>query len=280
MKLIRNKIILFLLGFISISMHVSALAEGLVLTSPPRESAEKGMKMYGPIAEHLSQTLGVKVTYVYPGNWLNYQREMRNDKYDIIFDGPHFIAWRVAHLGHDALIKLPGRLQFMLVYDKANVSYEHPDDLIGKRICGISPPNLSTLSILDYYRNPVRQPMIKGIKGGMGKVHKTLTDKKAGCDAAVLRTAFYKKKLPKAQQDNLNTLYLSKAMPNQGISVSKRVSQSIKDKIRNELTIGKGVPSTLAVLKRFGGKAKSFIPVKVNEYNGYNMLLEGVIFGW
>ena len=59
MKLIRIKIIILLLGFISISMHVSALAQGLVLTSPPRESAEKGMKMYGPIAEHLSQTLGV-----------------------------------------------------------------------------------------------------------------------------------------------------------------------------------------------------------------------------
>jgi len=34
------------------------------------------------------------------------------------------------------------------------------------------------------------------------------------------------------------------------------------------------------ILKRFGGKAKSFIPTKAKEYDGYNMLLEGVIFGW
>ena len=280
MKLIINRIIILVLGFFSLVFHISAYAEGLILTSPPRESAENGMKMYGPIASHLSQVLGIKVTYLHPGNWLNYQREMRNDKYDIVFDGPHFIAWRIAHLGHEALLKLPGKLQFMLVYDKNEVNYEHPDDLIGKKICGISPPNLSTLSILDYYRNPVRQPMIKGIKGGMGKVHKTLIEKKAGCDAAVLRTAFYKKKLPKAQRDNLKTLYLSKAMPNQGISVSQRVSPRVKEKIRNELTIGKGVKSTKEILKRFGGKAKSFIPTKLNEYDGYNMLLEGVIFGW
>lgn len=280
MKVIKSKIILFLLFVFSVGLHLSAYAEGLVLTAPPRESAENGMKMYGPIAEHLTKTLGVKVTYLHPGNWLNYQREMRNDKYDIVFDGPHFISWRVAHLGHEALVKLPGKLQFMLVYDKNNESYEHPDDLIGKKICGISPPNLSTLSVLDYYRNPVRQPMIKGIKGGMGKVHKALTDKKAGCDAAVLRTAFYKKKLPKAQRENLKSLYLSKALPNQGISVSKRVSQAIKEKIRNELTIGKGVASTKAILKRFGGKAKSFIPATLKEYDGHNMLLEGVIFGW
>lgn len=280
MKLLRYRIIIFILGFFSITLHLSAQAEGLVLSAPPRESAEKGMKMYGPIAEHLTQVLGVKVEYVHPGNWLNYQREMRNDKYDIVFDGPHFIAWRVAHLGHEALVKLPGKLQFMLVYDKNGEKFSHPDDLIGKRICGISPPNLSTLSVLDYYRNPVRQPMIKGVNGGMGKVHKTLFSKKAGCKAAVLRTAFYNKKLAQDQRDNLNTLFKSKSMPNQGISVSQRVSKQVKEKIRKELTIGQGVVSTRGVLKRFGGKAKSFIPTDAKEYAGHNMLLEGVIFGW
>ena len=64
------------------------------------------------------------------------------------------------------------------------------------------------------------------------------------------------------------------------ISVSKRLSRSLKDKITNELTLGNGVKSTKGILKRFGGKAKSFIPVKENEYAGFNMLLEGVIFGW
>lgn len=278
--MVRKNILVFIFGLLTISFHISAQAEGLILTAPPRETAEKGEKMYGPIAAHLSKTLGIQVTYVHPGNWLTYQRDMRNDKYDIVFDGPHFIAWRVAHLGHEALIKLPGKLQFMLVYEKGSEEYTQPDDLIGKRICGISMPNLSTLSILDYYRNPVRQPMIKGIKGGMGKVHKTLVGKKAGCNAAVLRTAFFKKKLKKEQRENLKTLFLSKAMPNQGISVSKRVSQRLKNQITNELTLGKGVASTKGILKRFGGKAQSFIPVKGKEYAGYNMLLEGVIFGW
>ena len=277
---IKRNILALMLGFLAVTVHLSALAEGLILTAPPRETAEKGQKMYGPIAAHLTKTLGVQVTYKHPGNWLRYQRDMRNDQYDIVFDGPHFIAWRVAHLGHEALVKLPGKLQFMLVYEKGGAEYTRPDDLIGKKICGISMPNLSTLSILDYYRNPVRQPMIKGIKGGMKKVHKTLVGKKAGCHAAVLRTAFFKKKLKKEQQDNLKTLFLSKAMPNQGISVSKRVSRRLKNQITNELTLGKGITSTKGLLKRFGGKAKSFIPVKGTEYAGYNMLLEGVIFGW
>lgn len=277
----KNSILVVILGLFLISTHLAAQAEGLILTSPPRETPDKGQKMYGPIADYLTKALGVRVTYQHPGNWLQYQRDMRNDKYDIVFDGPHFIAWRVAHLGHEAIIKLPGKLQFMLVYEKGGATYTKTDDLIGKRICGIPMPNLSTLSILDFYRNPVRQPIMKGIKGGMGKVYKALVGKKVGCHAAVLRTAFFKKKLKKAQRDNLITLIKSKAMPNQGISVSKRVSQKFKNIIVSELTKGgKGAASMKGILKRFGGKAKGFIPVKGNEYDGYNMLLEGVIFGW
>jgi ABC-type phosphate/phosphonate transport system substrate-binding protein len=263
------------------SIFSTAFAQGLILSAPPRETPEEGMKMYGPIAQHLSKLLGVSVTYKHPGNWMRYQREMRNDKYDIIFDGPHFISWREEHLGHKAIIKLPGKLQFVLVTDKVNDKFKKSKDLIGKNICGISPPNLSTLSVLDHYRNPVRQPVIKGIKGGMGKVYKSLAKRdKKRCDAAVLRTAFYNKKLSAEQRAKVKTLFKSKAMPNQGVSVSRRISPELRLRIQTSLTIGEGISSTNKLLKRFGGKAKNFIPVKEKEYAGYNNLLEGVIFGW
>jgi len=156
------------------------------------------MEMYGPIAAYLTKLLKVKVTYKHPGNWMTYQHDMRDNKYDIIFDGPHFISWREENLGHEVLVKLPGKLQFVLVTGKDNIKIKKADDLIGKNICGISPPNLSTLSVLDYYRNPVRQPVIKGIKGGMKKVSHSLAIKdKKKCDAAVLRTTFHNKKLKK-----------------------------------------------------------------------------------
>ncbi len=276
MRKIKNCALLLL---VLSSMYSTAFAKELILSAPPRETAEAGLALYGPIAEHLTKLLGVAVTYQHPENWLEYQREMRGDKYDIIFDGPHFIAWRVKYLGHEALVKLPGKLQFILVTGKNNANLTKADDLIGKNICGISPPNLSTLSVLNYYRNPVRQPVIKGIKGGMGKVFKTLfaNDRKK-CHAAVLRTAFYKKKLTKEQQASVKTLFKSKAMPNQGISVSTRVSPEFKKKIIKSLS--KGISSTKKLLKRFAGKAKNFIPVKAGEYGSYNMLLEGVIFGW
>ena len=278
MKNIKSSILLL---FIISGFFSTVFAKDLILSAPPRETAQAGMEMYGPIAAHLTQLLKVKVTYQHPGNWMRYQHDMRDSKYDIIFDGPHFISWREENLGHEVLMKLPGKIQFVLVTDKENNKIKKADDLIGKNICGISPPNLSTLSVLDYYRNPVRQPVIKGIKGGMKKVFNSLAKKdKKKCDVAVLRTTFHSEKLKKQQRAKIKTIFKSKAMPNQGISVSNRISPELKLRIKNSLTIGEGVASTRGLLKRFAGKATSFIPVKENEYAGYNNLLEGVIWGW
>lgn len=256
-----------------------AQAEGLVLTSPPREKKAAGKKLYGPLAQHLSQLLGVKVTYKHPGNWLTYQREMRNDAYDIIFDGPHFIAWRQEHLKHEAVVKLQGTLEFFLVARVDDKSVNTMDDLIGQKICGISPPNLSTLTVLDKFRNPVRQPVIKGVKGGMVGVAKAF--KSGQCKAAVFRDTFYKKKLKEEDRAGMKILFHSQPIPNQGISVSRRLSPAARNKIKESLTIGNGVQATAGIVKRFGGKkVKSFVPASKQEYEGFNQLLEGVIFGW
>lgn len=273
--IVRSPVLLFILLF-----SLNSVAAELIFTAPPRETPQAGMKIYQPVARYLTELLGVPVVYEHPGNWLRYQREMREDHYDIVLDGPHFVSWRIEHLGHEPVIKLPGTLQFMLLVDKSRKELDDPDKLIGKKICGISPPHLSTLAILDYYRNPVRQPVIKGIRGGMGKVAKTIFSKKLGCDAVILRTIFFKKKLSKEKQKKLKVLFLSQSMPNQAISVSRRVNAVMKEKMRFGLTHGKGLQVTSAILRRFAGKAKSFIAVKPGEYNGYNMLLEGVIFGW
>lgn len=251
----------------------------LVFTAPPRESKQAGEEQYGSLAEFFSQQLGQPVKYEHPGNWLTYQSNMRAGKYDIVFDGPHFASWRQVHLQHDMLVKLPGYLQFYLLARAGDNKINTPDDLIGKKICGISPPNLSTLSMLAIYSNPVRQPIIKGIKGGMGKVHKVFLS--GQCEAMVLRTTFYHKKLKPEQREKLKIIYTTERMPQQVISAGNRISRAEKQKLQNYLLKGqKGQQALTPTLKRFGGKAKSFIRASNEEYQGYNMLLEGVIFGW
>jgi len=259
-------------------MSITYAADDIIFTAPPREKPAAGKKLYSPLAKYLSRLINRKVVYKHPGNWLSYQRDMRDGKYDIIFDGPHFASWRMVHLGHDMLVKIPGHLGFILVKPKSETNIKALNDLIGKRICGISMPNLSTLSILAAYPNPVRQPVIVGVKGGMKGVAKAIT--KNRCDAYVFRDVFYKKKLKPEIKQNLEILYRSKPLPNQVISVSERITPAEKKAIVHSLTQGKGVAATKGILKRFGGKARAFVKATNAEYKGHNLLLEGVIFGW
>jgi ABC-type phosphate/phosphonate transport system substrate-binding protein len=267
---------LLVLGLVAFSSLVAA--QDLVLTSPPRESPADGQKQYGPLADYLTKLLGKKVVYVHPAGWLEYQRDMREDKYDIIFDGPHFISWRIAHLGNEVVVRLPGVLEFYLIAKKSNDKLNSIDDMVAQEFCGIPPPNLATLSILAAFNNPVRQPVIKGIRGGADTVYKALmTDQ---CPSAVIRVEFYKKKLTDAERAQLKIIYASKPYPDQAITVSQRVTAREKNLMVQALTIGDGVKATQPIVKRFGGKATHFIPAKQEDYAGINSLLEGVIFGW
>lgn len=276
MKMSRLSRWFFLICVLFISQSV--VAADLIMTAPPREKPDAGKALYGPVAEHLTKLLGKKVVYEHPKNWLNYQRDMRNDKYDIVFDGPHFISWRMEHLGHEVLVKLPGTLAFHLATSKDDNEINKIEDMVARKVCGISPPNLSTLSILAAYPNPVRQPVITGIKGGMGAVHKSYQAGK--CRAAVFRRAYFKKKLAKEARESYKIIYSSKPVPNQGFSVSNRLTPREKNLIVQSFTFGDGVKATTGILKRFGGKSKSFIKATSEEFQGLNLLLEGVIFGW
>ncbi len=277
MKKTKTSAALFLIALLCWTQAV--LAKDLILTSPPREQKEAGEKDYGQLAEHLTKLLNKKVVYEHPGNWLNYQREMRDDKYDIVFDGPQFISWRMEHLGHEVLVKLTGVLQFVMVAEANDAEVNQPEDLIGKKICAISPPNLSILSVLAAFPNPVQQPVVKGVGGGMGGVFKTFG--KSDCRAWVYRNTFYSRKMTDEDRAKVKVIFTSKALPNQAISVSKRLSDRDKSLIIQSLTFGDGVKISQPILKRFGDKdSKAFVPAKADEYRGHNLLLEGVIFGW
>jgi len=250
----------------------------LIFSAPPRESSQAAEKLYGPLAEHLSELLGEKVIFQYPNNWLQYQRDLRKGMYDIVFDGPHFVSWRLAHLEHQVLVKLPGELEFVVVVKKDDDTLKKTDDLIGKRICAIPPPNLATLTVIDLYHNPVRQPVIWGVKGGYPQVFNQY--QKGTCVAAVFSAPFYETKLSDEQRSQLRVLHKSKSLPNQAITVSKKIGIDNKQKIIRSLTLGKGKKVTESIARRFGGEKSTFITASQDEYKTQTELLEGVVFGW
>lgn len=267
-----------LLSILFSGQAVAAVAE-LILTAPPRETKEQAEALYGPLAESLTEVLGKEVIFQFPGNWLHYASNMRKDAYDLVFDGPHLTAWRMEHLGHEVLVRLPSPLRYHLVRRAVDEDIAELDDLIGQPVCGVGPPNLGTMVALSLYPNPARQPVIHSIRGGFANAVAGLTDGK--CRAAILRNQYYDKMLSDADRDALHILSTSRPLPGQTISAGKRVVTQDKERIAAAL-LGNGPVAEAAsrIAKRFDGNSEAFMAANPNEYRGLNLLLEDVVFGW
>jgi len=137
----------------------------LVFSAPPRESATVGSKRYQPVADYLSKVLGRKVVYKHPGTWGAYRTEMLQGDYDIVFDGPHFNSYRAEKMRHNILAKIPVAHQFVIIVHKSNIKTHSVPELAGQTFCTHAPPNLGTLSLLNHFQNPARQPAIVNTQG-------------------------------------------------------------------------------------------------------------------
>lgn len=104
----KNTSLLLILLLSPFSGSFAASGKTYLFSAPPRGSETKEREVYEPIASYLSQVTGKNIVYKHPDNWLNYQNLMQQGKYDLVFDGPHFIGWRMEKPGHQPLVKLPG----------------------------------------------------------------------------------------------------------------------------------------------------------------------------
>lgn len=276
---LKSSILSFLLlSTLNFSLAISNCFADLILTAPPRETPEAGKTVYTPLAKYLSQFLGEPVIYEHPLNWKRYEQKMKNDEYDIIFDGPHFAAWRIESLLAKPLIKLPGALRFVLIVKKSEKELKTTTDLIGKTICTLPAPNLGALTLYSMFPYPARQPEYRLITGGFREISKAFT---AGeCDGAILRSSYYFKKADQLFRETTRVLKRSKGLTNQGITISRRIGPEQHQKLVNTLIRGEGKLALKPILDRFYSKANTFIPASSIDYHDHNLLRDTVIYGW
>lgn len=273
-KRVTSHIALFITGIL---LSTSVRAE-LILTAPPRETAEAGQKLYGPLAEHLSIVIGQQVSYVHPGDWRNYQREMQAGKYAIIFDGPHFAAWRVDKQMHYPAVKLPGKMKFVLVTRKDRGDITSAADLVGKKVCALPSPNLATLTLYSMYPNPMQQPrMVFTQTGGPKAVASNFINN--ACDGAILRKSLYEKKLSTEYRAMTHIIAERGVKTNQGITVSRELGEATLNNIISGLSSDAGRQAMKPILERFTKKNEYHV-ASFTDYEGQNLLIDNMIFGW
>ncbi len=244
-------------------------AADFILSAPPRESPAEGQAIYGPLAEYLSKITGENIIYQYPSNWGVYQAKMTTDKYDLVFDGPHFVSWRIQRLKHLPVAALPGSLRFVVVARQDHDQIRSLENLNGKGVCAHSPPNLATLTLFEQFTNPGRQPRVVQMEG-FDKAYESLLSSK--CVAAVLPMSAYQKL--EGQSKRTKVLFESKAYANQALTVGIRVPGNVREKIARALVSTENKQATSAIAASLGGS--EFIAVTQKDYDGYDGLLKNV----
>jgi ABC-type phosphate/phosphonate transport system substrate-binding protein len=250
-----------------------AAADTYLLTAPPREAGGTEADAFQPIADYLSARIGKKIVYHYSDNWLTYQDEMRDGKYDLVFDGPHFLSWRMQKLGHQPLAKLPGRLAFVVVVKKDNAKIQSAKDLVGRTVCGLAPPNLATLTLYTQFENPARQPLVMESRSFKEAYEQMLSGR---CVGAVLRDTAYKN-LDKDKQA-AKIVFQSEGIANQAFSAGPRFSASDKAKMVEALLAPEAKQKLAKFFERYN-KDKDLLPALHQEYANHTRLLKDV-FGF
>jgi len=238
----------------------------LIFTSAPRDAKEKEEVTYRPLTDFLTRVIGQKVTFRYGDNFLVYQSEMRKGTYDIIFDGPHFVGWRMDKLGHVPLVKFPGNLVFVLAVKKDRTNINSIKDMAGRTVCAFPSPNLATLTVLDIFDNPARQPLILESTSFPGSYKNMMAGK---CVGAILQKKLFEN-LDKEKQSG-KVLFTSKPLPNQAFSSGPKVTPEMRAKIVTALLSPEGLAATQKMRDAF--KIQKLEAASVEEYQGLGRLV-------
>ena len=270
------RLTLYSFVFLNTALLARPAGAEYILSAPPRENSALSEETYEPLAEYLSKLLGDKVVYQKPNGWFDYAQKMRDGKYDIVFDGPHFAAWRVKHLHHIPIAVLPGTLDFDVIANVSDNEINKVQDLNGQKICGMVSPHLGTSLVYELFENPVLQPLIEEVRGGPQDVFNAF--KEGQCRATIMRNAYFDR-LPMEEKVKLKIVAKTKSLPNQTITISNRLEKNAK-KIADFMVSKEGAVAAKGLLSRYSKNAPYFQATDISRYQGIEDLLEGVVWGW
>lgn len=257
--------LLVALGLFSLYPQVS-LSE-YIFAAPPRESLEKGNKVYKPISDYLTKVTGEQFTYEHPDNWKEYSSKMHAVHYDLLFDGPHFVDWRIHNIDHHVLIKLPQLFRWQIITRKDDTNITSLKDMVGKKVCAPGSPNFGMLSMFSHFPDPDKQPQHVKIKGWINVYESVVAGK---CDVGVLpktNLAIYDK-----NGEHTKIIHTHLPYPNQGISAGERISPKMRETIQAALLSPEGQNALTNLRKRYGAGV-DMIRADNEEYDGVRLVL-------
>jgi len=251
-----------------VSIYPADAISDYLFTAPPRENLEQGVYIYKPIADFLTKKTGERFIYKHPANWTEYSRGMQNNEYDLAFDGPHFVSWRIQYTNHNVILKLPQLHIWRVIASSDDNGIRSLDDLIGEKICAPKSPNFGMLTMMSHYTNPEKEPIHITTKGWKEAYDSVVEGR---CIATVIPKTNHKKFDPDFTKTRAIHTHLP--YPNQAFTVGPGVATQLKMKIAEVLLSEEGQNAMYRLRERFSHGAK-LVKADNEEYEGISMVLK------
>lgn len=262
------RVILKLSALLLVGLYPLQALSDYVFTAPPRESVERGIEIYKPVADFLTKSTGERFVYRHPQTWSEYSRGMQGKEFDLVFDGPHFVSWRVENIQHEVILKLPNLMIWRIITANNNTSINSMDDLVGKTICAPKSPNFGMLTMMSHFPNPDREPVHVVTKGWKDGYNGVVSGK---CEAAVLPKTNHKKFDPKFERTRAIHNHLP--YPNQAITTGSSITPNLKARIEEALLSDAGQEALSRLRDRFT-RGRELVSAESEEYEGISMVLK------
>lgn len=241
----------------------------LIFGTAPTSSPEETKKAYAKMISYLSETIGRPVELQPAANYQDYQLNMRKGVYDLAFDGPPFVAWRMERMKHVPLVRLPAEIK-IIVIKRDDSKYNTLEELATHNVntCVVPPPNTLTLIFLGYFPHPARQPNLLPIEG-FKNIENCIRSGKG--EVAVFRDVYWQK----MDQTGLKVVYEPGiGYPERTISAGPNVSPELRAKIIDALISEQGAAASKDVLSRF--RRDKFVRAESQDFEGQSEMLRPV----
>jgi len=263
-----SRVKLLILSSCFIVLFSNSVSAEFVFSAPPRESLEKGNRVYKPISDFLTKVTGERFSYYHPETWTEYSEKMHAESFDLVFDGPHFVDWRVNNIGHNVILKLPKIARWTLITRKDDSSISSINDMVGKKACAPGSPNFGMLNLMSHFPDPDKQPVHVKVKGWNNVFNSVKNGK---CDVGILPNTNHdifdkNRKFTKAIHKHL-------PYPNQGITYGPRIGNTLAERIKQALLSDDGQKALLNLRKRYTA-GKKIITAENEEYDGVRIVLK------
>jgi ABC-type phosphate/phosphonate transport system substrate-binding protein len=243
--------------------------EPIVFSTAPTHSTEETVRLYRPLMSYLSEVTGRQFVIDPADNFIQYSIRMRLEKYDMLFDGPHLVGWRMEHTGHTPVARLPGTIRIVVAAREESKLQGMAELEEGQaRVCAFTSPNMLTMAFLSYFPHPARQPLLVRTQG-FKQLEQCLRSGRG--EAAVLRDKLWQK----MDQQGLRLIAEPpRGYPERTFTLSNRLGEPLRQKVAQALLSEEGIKVAQGILQRF--KKETLLKAEPADYAGLGNLLNTV----